>query len=324
MRAVIRFLFWTIVVLVVAAGAGYGYFLYTPAPEQPQLTGLLSNGTIDSGERTRTYLTYTPKNLAKGAPLVVVMHGSGQNANAMRIATGYGFERLADQHGFAVVYPEGFEGYWNACNMVGDYSANTLNIDDVSFLTSLVKKLEGELGSDPARVFATGLSRGGHMAYRLALEAPIEFRAVAAVAANVPAPDNFKCMPAGRNTTSVMIMNGTEDPLNPFNGGEVKLYGFINRGTVMSSGQSAEYFADMSGLTIEPQKSATDVADGIRVERSLWRAELPAEVELVAIKGGGHSVPQSAWRYPRILGPTAREPDGPAIIWDFFARQKPR
>lgn len=325
MRAALRFLFWTIAALVVAAGVAYGYFIYAPDPAQPELGGTLSNGAMESGERARTYLTYTPRNLAKGAPLVVVLHGSGQNASGMRIATGYGFERLADRHGFAVVYPEGFEGYWNACNIVGDYSANTLNIDDVTFLTALVKKLEGELGSDPARVFATGLSRGGHMAYRLALEAPIEFRAVAAVAASLPAPDNFKCMPAGRNTTSVMIMNGTQDPLNPFNGGEVKLYGFINRGTVMSSSQSAEYFAGISGLAnAAPQTTATDVADGVRVERTRWDAELPAEVELVAIKGGGHSVPQAAWRYPRILGPTAREPDGPELIWDFFARQRPR
>jgi polyhydroxybutyrate depolymerase len=93
---------------------------------------------------------------------------------------------------------------------------------------------------------------------------------------------------------------------------------------VMSSSQSAQYFAGISGLNIEPQKSEAAVADGISVERTLWQSEVPAEVELVAIKGGGHSVPQSAWRYPRILGPTAREPDGPQVIWDFFARQKPR
>src|SRR5712672_1280142 len=43
---------------------------------------------------------------------------------------GMGFERLADERGFAFVYPDGYEGYWNGCNMVGDYSANKLNIDD--------------------------------------------------------------------------------------------------------------------------------------------------------------------------------------------------
>lgn len=80
-----------------------------------------------------------------------------------------------------------------------------------------------DIGIDPARAFATGISRGGHMAFRLALEAPTRFRAVAAVAANVPAPENFKCKPAEAGT-SVMIMNGTKDPLNPFDGGEVRLF----------------------------------------------------------------------------------------------------
>ncbi len=181
-----------------------------------------------------------PSALAKGAPLVVVLHGSGESGARMRPATGYGFERLADEHGFAVVYPDGFEGYWNACNIVGDYSANKLNIDDVGFLSALADKLGAELVSDPARVFATGISRGGHMAFRLALEAPSHFRTVAAVAANVPAPENFKCKP-GPASASVLIMNGTKDPLNPFDGGDVNLFGFIKRGKVLSSRASGQY-----------------------------------------------------------------------------------
>src|SRR5437879_851830 len=94
----------------------------------------------------------------------------------------------------------------------------------------MVDTLLTEIGVDRGRVFATGISRGGHMAFRLALEAPSRFRAVAAVAANVPAPENFKCKPAGQGTSSVMIMNGTKDPLNPFDGGEVKLFGLFRRG----------------------------------------------------------------------------------------------
>ena len=107
------------------------------------------------------------------------------------------------------------------------YSANKLNIDDVGFLTGVVDKLITEIGVDRDRVFATGISRGGHMAFRLALEAPSRFRAVAAVSANVPTPENFKCKPAGQGTSSVMIMNGTMDPLIPFDGGEVNLFGLF-------------------------------------------------------------------------------------------------
>ena len=149
MRRVLRFVLWGLISVVALGGALFGYFVYSPAPEVPRLSGTLTKGTIEVGGLKRTYLTYVPRGLAKGAPLVVVMHGSGENGARMRIETGYGFERLADEHGFAVVYPDGYEGYWNACNIVGDYSANKLNIDDVGFLTGMVDKLITEIGVDP-------------------------------------------------------------------------------------------------------------------------------------------------------------------------------
>ena len=101
------------------------------------------------------------------------------------------------------------------------------HIDDVGFLTGVVDKLVAELGVDPGRVFAVGSSRGGSMALRLALEAPARFRAVAAVSASVPTPDNFKCRTPGQSASSVMIMNGTKDPIVPFEGGEVSLFGCV-------------------------------------------------------------------------------------------------
>jgi polyhydroxybutyrate depolymerase len=325
MRKILRFFLWGLIVVVALGGALFGYFVYSPAPEVPRLSGKLIKGTLEAGGLKRTYLTYVPQGLPKGAPLVVVMHGSGRNSAQMRMSTGYGFERLADKHGFAVVYPDGYEGYWNGCNIVGDYSANKLNIDDVGFLTGLLDKLIAEIGIDRGRVFATGVSRGGHMAFRLALEAPSRFRAVAAVAANVPVPENFKCKPAARGTSSVMIMNGTKDPLNPFDGGEVKLFfGLYGRGKVRSSRESGQYFADLNHITGTPETNETPGTDEDHVEQVLWRNGSKVEVELIAIHGGGHGMPQPYWRYPRILGPTPKEPNGPAVIWAFFERQRPR
>lgn len=323
MRRVLRFCLWGLVAILALVVALCGYFLYTPAPGIPRLSGTLTRGSIDVGGLERTYLMYVPEGLAPGASLVVLMHGSGQSGADMRKWTGYGFDRLADEHGFAIVYPDGYEGYWNACNIVGDYSANKRAIDDVGFLTAVVDKLVSERGIDPRRVFAAGVSRGGHMAFRLALEAPSRFRAVAAVSANVPTADNFKCRNAGQGTSSLLIMNGTKDPINPFAGGEVKFFGWLNRGTVRSSRESGEYFADLNNIARTPETHETAVADGIRVEQVLWRSESRTEVELVAIHGGGHGMPQPYWRYPRLLGPAPREPNGPTMIWAFFERQRP-
>ncbi len=326
-KGVARFLCYCIcglLVVVGLAGALFGYFLYTPAQEVPRLSGTLARGSMVVGGVKRTYLTYVPRGLPKGAPLVVVMHGSGEDSARARIGTGYGFDRLADAHGFAVVYPDGFEGYWNACNIVGDYRANALDIDDVGFLTGLADKLVAEIGVDRGRVFAAGISRGGSMALRLALEAPLRFRAVAAVSENVPTPDNFKCKPAGQRTSSVMIMNGTKDPLVPFDGGEVNLLGlFMKRGTVLSSRASGQYFADRNAIAGAPETHVSLVAAEVQVEQVLWRNDSRVEVELDAIHGAGHGMPQPYRRHPRLLGPSPGRPNGPEVIWAFFKRQRP-
>jgi polyhydroxybutyrate depolymerase len=325
MRRVLRFLVFcllSLLGLVALCGALLGYFVYTPPPEIPHLSGTLTKGSIEVGGLKRTYTTYVPGGLAQGAPLVVVMHGSGENAARIRAETGYGFDRLADEHGFAVVYPNSYTLDWDDCGKVGDVSVNGVNIDDVGFLVALVDKLITEIGIDRGRVFATGVSAGGFMSIRLALEAPSRFRAVAAVSANMPTPENSKCKPVGQGT-SVMIMNGTKDPLVPFNGGEVNLLGlFYKGGNVRSSRDSGQYFADLNNIVGAPETNQTPMADKVSVEQVLWRNGSKAEVELVAIHGGGHGITQPYWRRPRLLGPSPMEPNGPALIWAFFERQQ--
>lgn len=330
---ILRFGFLSVAALVAVAGALFGWFLYTPAAEVPQLSGAVAKGAIEVGGLKRTYQTYLPKGLAQGAPLLLVMHGSGQSSSDIRAETGYGFERLADQHGFAVVYPDAYTFDWNDCSTIGDFSVKGQPVDDVGFLDALAGKLVAETGADSGRVFATGVSSGGFMSIRLALEASTRFRAVAAVSASVHVPGNFKCKPAGPGT-SVMIMNGAKDPLVPFDGGESSLLGlFFKGGHVRSAAESAQYFADFNGIAVKPA-SATPAAAGPNagagagggggpgVEQALWRNGGRAEVELVTILDGGHGMPQSAWRRPRLLGPSPMAPDGPAMIWSFFARQR--
>lgn len=324
MKRVLRFLGLCLLGLfglMALAGALIGYFIYSPDPEVPHLSGTLSKDSIDVGGLHRTYRTYVPRGLSKGAPLVLVMHGSGEDATQIRTETGYGFERLADEHGFAVAYPNAYSFDWNDCSKVGDFSVDGRDVDDVGFLGALVDKLIPEIGVDPGRVFAAGVSSGGFMAIRLALEAPARFRAVAAVSANVPVPENFKCKPLGPGT-SVMIMNGTQDPLVPFGGGESNLLGlFYKGGNVHSSRESAQYFADLNHIAGTPTTERMPMTEGVSVEQVLWRNVSNVAVELVAIHGGGHGLPQPYYRRPRLLGPSPMEPNGPALIWAFFGRQ---
>jgi polyhydroxybutyrate depolymerase len=320
MLRVLRLFLWSLLAIVGVGAALLGYFVYTPAPAAPSLTGTFTKDSIVVNGLTRIYRIYMPRGLARGAPLVVVMHGSGQNGVQMRLETGYGFDRLADAHGFAVAYPNAYDGKWEACSIVGGISIKEHAIDDVAFLTRMVDTIVSATGVDSARVFAVGTSRGGSMAIRLALEAPSRFRAVAAVSANVPTPENFRCKPSAR-TASIMLMNGTDDPLVPFEGGEVSLFGLAYKnGRVRSSRASAQYFADLNGITGAPHMTARQLADGVRVEEVRWDNASGVKVELAAIHGAGHGMPQPYRRRPRILGPSPMEPNGPEMIWAFFER----
>jgi polyhydroxybutyrate depolymerase len=120
-----------------------------------------------------------------------------------------------------------------------------------------------------------------------------------------------------------MIMDGTRDPLVPFDGGEVNLLGlFYKSGNVRSARSSAQYFAELNRLTDTPASRETSVTDGVTVEKISWGEKSKTEVELLAIQGGGHGLPQAHYRRPRLLGPSPMAPDGPALIWEFLARQR--
>jgi polyhydroxybutyrate depolymerase len=111
--------------------------------------------------------------------------------------------------------------------------------------------------------------------------------------------------------------------LVPFDGGESSLLGlFYKGGKVRSSRESGQYFADYNHIVGSPATNQNAVVDGVGVEQVSWRDTSAVEVELVAIHGGGHGIPQPYWRRPRLLGPSPMAPNGPAMIWTFLERQQ--
>src|SRR4029077_11358983 len=102
---------------------------------------------------------------------VLAFHGGGSNAEQM--VHFCGMNEKADQADFIVVYPNGSGRLdraltWNGGNCCGYAMLN--NVDDVSFVRALLSDLERVVAIDPKRVYATGISNGGIMAYRLASE----------------------------------------------------------------------------------------------------------------------------------------------------------
>ncbi len=298
------------------------YVEYQVVPDPPNLSAPVQTSTIHVGALDRRYTFFVPAGLPAGSPLLFVFHGSAGDGDEMRVFTGYEFDRLADRHAFAVVYPHGFQGNWNDCRKNITFPARTHNVDDKSFVRALIDQFQRSNGIDPHRVFAAGFSNGGHFAYRLALEMPSEIAGVAAIAASLPTDDNNLCEVSSR-PLPVMIMNGTGDPINPFVGGEVALYGLGSRGTVRSARDSARFFATRMDLADEPLREELprlERRDPTTVERWSWGGAHP-RVVLFRIYEGGHVIPQPYYRAPRMMGRTSRSINGPEEIWNFFAAQ---
>lgn len=311
-----------VLLVVVAIGAlAWLRWVRVPPFEAPPVSGTLEEGSLRVDGRERRFAVYVPHAVAAAPALVFVLHGSMGDGAMARSQTWHAFEPIADREGFLVVYPDGWERHWNGCRAAAPYAANTEDVDDVAFLEALVARLRAERGVDAARVFATGLSNGGHMAYRLALEAPERFAAVAPIAASLPSDANLGCEKSGR-PAAVLVVNGTADPMNPYEGGEAALYGIIaSRGDVRSTDDTVEYFAGLAGHRDPPRVHAfPDVApdDDSTAELSVWEDGPGPPVALLRLEGGGHNVPHPRGRFPRFLGPTNADIDAAEEIWRFF------
>ena len=320
---------WLAVALVVlallAAVAWYAVLPRRIDDGQPAWQGEVQRRTLDVAGLTREFLYYAPPGLAPGAPLVFVLHGSSGEAAIMRDLTSFAFERIAQAEGAIVVYPQGFEKHWNDCRGSADYAANVQNIDDPAFFEAMIGWFERELGADRGRVLATGLSNGGQMAYRLGLERPDLVLAIAPMAAGLPAPATRDCHESGMPVATA-IFNGTEDPVNPFEGGLVSVFGNTSRGEVLSSQATARYWARLAGYSGEPaleELPDRDPGDGTRVRIEHWQAPERAEVAHYMIEGGGHTIPSRGLQLPRVVGRTTLDIDGPREAWEFFKRQWP-
>ncbi|HXI99858.1 MAG TPA: alpha/beta fold hydrolase [Micropepsaceae bacterium] len=291
------------------------------ATQYPPTAGSFTRSTGMIGGRPRSFFLYEPRNLKPGAPLVFVFHGGGGDGGEAREGSGGEFEMLADRYGFVVAYPDGIARSWNGCRKMQNETRERRGIDDVGFVDAMIAQEIASHHIDPKHVFAVGHSNGGALAYRLILERPEKFAGIAAISSNLPAPDNMDCqpMPAPR---PVMVINGTADPVNPYNGG-TNARG-TSRGRVLSTDQTMQYFAMLNGINDAPQTARLphqSDTDKTWVEQVAWTAPGKPSVVLYTVHGGGHVVPQPYYRFPNIVGAQTKDLDAPTVIWDFFMRE---
>jgi len=263
-----------------------------------------SSHTISVGGVTRSFIVYRPPALPAGAALVVMMHGG--YGSASQAEKYYHWDAEADAGHFLVAYPDGLDRAWNAgggcCGIPGRTGVN-----DIGFIVAMVSAIEHALPVSAGRVYATGISNGGIMAYDLACHTTI-FAAIGPDSATelggcpVPAP------------TSVIAIHGTADKNIPYNGGE-------GDGTAHIDGPSVPA-VNASWRRTDHCAAPAATTKGV-VTTSVAQCPGGRSVELITIAGAGHQWPGSV---PDPLAQRLLHTDPPStalnatqVIWQFFA-----
>jgi polyhydroxybutyrate depolymerase len=223
----------------------------------------------------RTYLVHAPS-AANPAhvprPLLILLHG--RYGNGVVTEEHSRLSALADREGFVVVYPDGIDRSWHDRREQGP--AAEAHVDDVAFISSLIDTMVREESVDPKRVYVAGISNGAMMTFRLACELSEKIAAVGAVIGALPENGAQDCKPS--HPMPLVMFSGTEDPLVPYAGGEVKGH----RGRVLSADATRARFAELgnsSAVSRHDEANALfdDLDRDLRIGRPFLAVELSGE-----------------------------------------------
>jgi polyhydroxybutyrate depolymerase len=293
--------------------------------------------TIVVGETTRYFRYYVPQGLAGLHPVVFLLHGGTQDMESIFNRNAGGtqeWQSIADDEGFLLIVPNGVNAAtgeawgddqnWHDCR--GDAPAIETGADDVAFISALIDWAQANFAVDTERVYSTGASNGGKMSYRLARELDDRIAAIAAFIANEAAVD--ECAEP-QSPVSAFICNGTGDPLQQWDGGEIP----GGRGTSISSLATRDYWIAHNNCDAESADSIMypdlNPNDGCTVRSELFTGgDEGAEVMFYTVEGGGHTMPSiahpvAAWILRVLpLGNQNRDIEGARHAWAFLARQR--
>jgi len=284
-------------------------------PADPNVTPIRAPGdyrfSFVHGGLTREYLVHVPRSY-RGAPtpMLIALHGGGGDADFQANDAKYKLISKSEQAGFIAVFPNGYSRFpsgilatWNAGTCCGQAQEN--RIDDVGFIRATIARLEAQTNIDKRRIFATGMSNGAMLSWRLACEAP-EIRAIAPVAGT----DNMSaCKPP--RPVPVIEFHAADDEHVRFNGG-------------VGVGPSHVNFVSVPAT--QTKWVQIDHADpGARRVLSVSGAHCDlhaataggAPVELCVTDTGGHSWPGGGTGQARKQPSTAISAND--LMWNFFS-----
>lgn len=274
---------------------------------------------VTVGKLKRTYRLHLPQGHQKKKdplPLVFAFHGGGGSGASTERKTG--FSELADKEGFIVAYPDGIDRHWNDGRANSKSAAHREKIDDLAFVKAMIAEIGKVHAVDPRRVYATGASNGGIFSHYLAANLSDRFAAIAPVIGGIARSFLPSFKPA--QPVSVLIIQGTEDALVPYSGGNIAYGG---RGQVIATEEAVRIWVKHNGCEEKPVTGKLpDRAprDKCRVETYTYsKGRNGTSVVLYKIVGGGHTWPGVPPSRPRPEN-ICKDFDAARTIWAFFKK----
>ena len=332
----IRPVIWAILVVVLSACGGSSGI--DPLPEGSSEPGW-HEGRLSHDGLERVFRFYVPASLPDSTPVVILLHGGTQSMDAIFRPRAGGTNEwpiLAEEKKFVLLVPNGTNAetgsptgddqVWNDCRTPSSDGVTQSTADDVGYVMKLADWAASRFPNDLGRLYVTGASNGGQMAYRLAIERPGRFAAIAAFIANLPAESE-----CGRPTTPMpmFMANGTADPITPFNGGTAEGRGpFLSAPTTRSIwARSNDVDTTRRTITRLPDRDPDDGSIVICEDDSAGAAGAAgAPLRFCRVEGGGHSIPSREHdlrRFvERILGPQNHDVEGARLAWTFLRRHR--
>ncbi len=265
---------------------------------------------VDLDGKTRSYQVHVPPGFdgKTAVPLVLALHGFAMSPALMPGFTG--LNETADREGFLVVYPggTGFPVRWNSGGFRGQSG------DDVGYIRAVLDDLSQAATVDSRRVYATGMSNGAMMCYRLAAELSDRIAAIAPVAGTMATPDARPGRPV-----PVIHFHGTEDTLVGYEGPGLKAPEGMSFRSVEQSVRTWVALNGCPEMAITTVLPDTNAKDECTVECAVYGpGKDGAEVVLYTVRGGGHTWPGR--KAAKFLGASTRDIDATTLMWEFFQR----
>jgi polyhydroxybutyrate depolymerase len=259
------------------------------------------HGKLKVGGQARTFTVRLPREAPPDA-VVLLLHGNHPEADGQQMREWTGFDRQADAWGLAVAYPDGHEGSW--ADGRGVTRADEAGVDDVAFLRAIIDWSADRYGTFPDRAVVAGISNGGSMAHRMAVEASDQVAVLAAVAGQMPA-SLLEVSPS--HAVSAILIHGTADSVASIAGGYSRHRGPNGelRGRALSLDESAARWRAIDKCPPGPgQRHAT----GLSSRHTSPAGAGGTRVIVWTVFGGGHTWP-GAPVPPEVTEPVSMEFD---------------